>query len=97
MYKFDQTVEDFDAHIPHMEGFHKRFMSSRKICRLWVNMVRKLDIEWIVPQHGASFKGKDMVERFLAWVEDLECGVDLMTQENYRVPKHHRQEDEWSA
>ncbi len=40
----------------------------------------------IVPQHGAIFKGKEMVERFINWVESLQVGVDLLTQEKYRVP-----------
>jgi flavorubredoxin len=40
----------------------------------------------IVPQHGAIFKGKEMVERFINWVENLQVGVDLITQEKYRIP-----------
>jgi flavorubredoxin len=40
----------------------------------------------IVPQHGAIFKGKEMVERFINWVENLQVGVDLITQDRYRVP-----------
>jgi Uncharacterized flavoproteins len=40
----------------------------------------------IVPQHGAIFKGKEMVERFVNWIENLQVGVDLLTQEKYRVP-----------
>ena len=80
-------VEDFDAHIVHMEGFHKRYMSSRKIGLLWANMVRKLDVEWIVPQHGGSFKGANMVNRVIEWVENQECGVDVMTQQHYQVPR----------
>ncbi len=79
-------VEDFDKHVQYMEAFHKRYMASNKIMRLWANMVRHLDIDIIAPQHGAIFKGKDMVERFITWIENLECGVDLMTQEHYRVP-----------
>ncbi len=84
--KADAPVEDFDAHVPYMESFHRRYMISNKICRYWVNMVRGLDVEWIVPQHGRSFRGKEMVGRFLDWVEQQPCGVDLMTQDNYRVP-----------
>ncbi len=79
-------VENFNAHIKNMEGFHRRYMISNKICRYWVNMVRQMDVEWIVPQHGKSFKGKKMVTHFLDWIETLPCGVDLMSQENYRVP-----------
>lgn len=83
----DTPVEDFKAHIPYMEGFHKRYMISNKICRYWVNMVRTMDVEMIVPQHGRMFKGKKMVNEFLNWIEALPCGVDLMTQEQYKVPK----------
>jgi hypothetical protein len=24
--------------------------------------------------------------RFIDWVENLECGIDLMSEKNYRVP-----------
>ncbi len=80
-------VEDFDKHIKYMEGFHRRYMVSNKVLRFWASMVRQLDIEMIVPQHGAIFKGKDMVNRFIEWVENLEVGVDLLTQDFYRVPE----------
>jgi flavorubredoxin len=40
----------------------------------------------IVPQHGAIFKGKEMVKRFINWIENLQVGVDLLTQEKYRIP-----------
>ncbi len=80
------VVEDFDKHIKYMEGFHRRYMASNKILRFWANMVRQLDIEMIVPQHGAILKGKDMVNRFIEWVENLEVGIDLLTQERYKVP-----------
>ena len=81
------AVQDFEAHIPLMEKFHRRYMNSNKVCRFWANMVRDLDIEWIVPQHGLPFKGREMVDNFIDWIENLECGVDLMTQDDYRVLK----------
>lgn len=81
-----QPVTDFDLHLPAMLPFHRRYMTSNKACRLWANMVRGLDIESIVPQHGRAFVGKAMVKRFIDWVETLECGIDLMTQDNYRIP-----------
>lgn len=82
----DTPVQDFNDHIKYMEGFHRRYMISNKICRYWVNMVRQMDVEWIVPQHGKSFKGKKMVNKFLDWIEALPCGIDNMTQDNYRLP-----------
>jgi len=81
-----QPVEDFAAHVSSMIGFHRRYMISNRVCRLWATMARTLDIEMIVPQHGARFVGKPMVARFIDWVEHLECGVDLMTQAHYQVP-----------
>ena len=84
--KAAEPVADFDAHIKLMEGFHRRYIVSNRIVRFWAHMVRQLDIEMIVPQHGQRFEGKAMVARFIDWVEQLPCGVDLMTQDNYRVP-----------
>jgi flavorubredoxin len=81
-------VVDFAAHIPSMVSFHRRFMGSNKILRLWANMVRELDLEWVVPQHGRPFRGKEVIAELLEWLENLECGIDLVTQENYMLPRH---------
>ena len=80
-------VTDFDSHVQYMEGFHKRYIVSGKVCKYWANMVRQLDIEQIVPQHGNRFVGKDAVNKFINWIERLECGVDLMTQDHYTLPR----------
>jgi flavorubredoxin len=72
-------VRDFDAHVRYMEGFHRRYMVSNKVMRAWADMVRPLDIDIIAPQHGAFFRGRDMVKRFIDWCAGLECGVDLIT------------------
>lgn len=81
-----EPVADFARHIPKMEGFHRRYMVSNKILRFWAHMVRQLDIEMIVPQHGQRFVGKEMCGKLISWLEGVHCGVDLMTQDNYRVP-----------
>jgi flavorubredoxin len=39
----------------------------------------------IVPQHGRAFEGR-AIREFIDWIENLECGVDLMSQANYRIP-----------
>jgi flavorubredoxin len=80
-------VSDFKQLRPYMEKFHARYMVSNKVCRYWANMVRELDPEWIVPQHGAPMKGRAIIKQFLDWIEGLSCGVDLTTQEHYRVPR----------
>jgi len=69
-------VEDFQAHVPLMEGFHRRYMVSRKACAQWVSRVRKLPRFMIAPQHGAIFP-EAQADRFLSWIEGLECGIDL--------------------
>jgi len=80
----DQPVEDFDAHIPSMIGFHQRYMVNNKVCKLWSNMVRQLDVSMIVPQHGRPFTGEN-INRFLNWIAGLQCGTDLLTEDNYRI------------
>lgn len=81
-----REVTDFDAHVRYMEGFHRRYMASNLVLRAWVSMVRTLDVETIAPQHGAIFRGREMVGRFLDWCETLECGSDLMLG-LYKVPE----------
>jgi flavorubredoxin len=71
-------VSDFDAHIPFMEAFHQRYMCSNKVMKAWADMVRDLDINIIAPQHGALFKGRENVRKFIEWCSELECGVDLI-------------------
>jgi flavorubredoxin len=66
-------VEDFNEHVQYMEMFHRRWMPSNKAKNDWINRVRKLDIEFMAPQHGRIFKGDD-VKRFLDWFEALEVG-----------------------
>lgn len=77
-------VENFDEHIPSMKAFHQRYMCSQKACALWANMVRSMKVKKIVPQHGRYFEG-EVMEQFLNWISNLQCGVDLITQEDYSV------------
>lgn len=79
-------VSNFDSHISCMEGFHKRYMASNSVLRAWADMVRRLDIEIIAPQHGAFFKGKEMIRQFIDWCANLQCGVDLI-RDVYRIPE----------
>lgn len=75
-----REVTDFDAHVSAMAGFHRRYMASRTVMKAWADMVRPLPIEIIAPQHGAFFRGKAMVKRFIDWCADLECGVDIVAR-----------------
>ncbi len=81
----NEPVTDFNEVLPYLDGFHKRYINGNKVCRYWANMVRQLDINMIVPQHGRAFTGKAIAE-FISYIENLECGMDLFTQDNYTVP-----------
>ncbi len=79
-------VENFDEHIQYMEPFHKRYISTDKVLKLWSAMVRRLEINAIAPQHGAMLMGKKNVTQFIAWIESLTCGVDVM-EAMYKLPQ----------
>jgi flavorubredoxin len=81
-----QFVDDFEAHIPLMEGFHKRYMPGSKPLRMWAKTVRQLEINTIAPQHGAIFAGPEMVNRFIDWIDCLDCGFDLLG-DSYPIPR----------
>ncbi|MRR49723.1 MAG: MBL fold metallo-hydrolase [Rhodocyclaceae bacterium] len=66
-------VEDFDRHIRHAEGFHRRWMGSERAKRDWCARVSRLDIQMLCPQHGAIYRGAD-VGRFIDWFSHLEVG-----------------------
>lgn len=78
-----EPVTDFDEHISCMAGFHKRYMAARRVNALWADAVRSIDVEMMVPQHGKRFEGSAMINAFLAWIEQLNCGVDLVTPDNF--------------
>lgn len=85
MEKDDPYVDDFAAHLPYIEGFHRRYMCSNKAIRCWLETIAGLDIDIIAPQHGPVYRG-DAVTEFLAWLKDLQCGVDIM-QSGGRFPQ----------
>ena len=70
-------VDNFVAHIPFIEGFHRRYMCGNRAARYWVEAVSRLEIDFIAPQHGPVYRGV-AVGDFLDWFKNLECGLDLM-------------------
>ncbi|WP_291494306.1 MBL fold metallo-hydrolase [Desulfurella sp.] len=77
-------VDNFENHTQYMIGFHKRYMSSKIAIQKWINMAKQLDIDLIAPQHGAFIKGKENIEKFYAWLENLELDIDNM---HYEIPQ----------
>ncbi len=80
-----QTISRFDTLIPLMEGFHRRYMASNRATKRWASMVRALNPAMIVPQHGHRI-GSPAIAEFLSWLEQLECGVDLLDETHYQYP-----------
>lgn len=79
-------VKNFNDHLQYIEGFHQRYMASNRSLRAWLKMVRQLDVELIAPQHGAFFRGKEVIGQFYNWLENLACGADLL-DDVYRLPE----------
>lgn len=81
-----KPVVNLAAHIPRLEAFHRRYMVSNKILRLWMQMARQLDVQMLVPQHGAPILGQRAVEDFYRWIEHRECGIDVFDPGHYQIP-----------
>jgi flavorubredoxin len=71
-------VDDFAAHLPYIEDFHRRYMCGNRAIRAWVDTISTLDIQILAPQHGPIYRGA-AVRDFLAWFGELECGLDIMS------------------
>ena len=80
----EKPIKCSDGWVPSME-INATIRMPYTIDRITVFDVY-LEVEAIVPQHGRAFFGKPVVNEFLDWFANLECGVDLMTQGNYQVP-----------
>lgn len=74
-----EFVDDFEAHLPYIEGFHRRFMNSNKAIRCWIETIADLDIDILAPQHGPIYRGPAVAE-FINWLGQLKCGIDLLSK-----------------
>lgn len=81
-----RPVTELRGHVAKMEGFHRRYMVSNKILRMWVKMAKQLPVRMIVPQHGAPIEGRHAIGQFYEWIEALMCGVDLFDDRAYQLP-----------
>ncbi len=78
-------VTDFDEHIKYMQGFHERYMPSNLANQYWADMIRPLDIQCIVPQHGAIFPTPELSRRFIDWVAESPGAIEVM-KDIYQLP-----------
>jgi flavorubredoxin len=75
----EKEIKNFEEHSISLEAFHKRYMGSNKLCKAWVNKIKKHEVNMIAPQHGFIFKDEN-VKKFLDWLENLKCGSDFMEE-----------------
>ncbi len=68
-----ESAAAFDAHIKHAEYFHRRWMPSNAAKRKWCERVSRLPIDFLCPQHGAIYTGRN-VQRFIEWFDALDVG-----------------------
>jgi flavorubredoxin len=70
-------VNDFSAHLRHIEGFHRRYMGGHQAIAAWLETIAGRAIDFVAPQHGPIYRGQAVAD-LLAWLSHLRCGVDLL-------------------
>jgi flavorubredoxin len=81
-----EIVGSFDEHVQYIDGFHTRYIPSSTPVKMFVKTARELDIDIIAPQHGAVYKGKENVDKFLNYLDNLKCGYELMG-DRFNIPE----------
>lgn len=73
-----RRLQDFEKHVDKITGFHKRYIPCRKAIDLRLKGIEGLEINYILPQHGAIFEGGN-AKKFIEWLKTLDkVGLDLM-------------------
>lgn len=72
------VVSDFEAHTEKMDLFHLDYMACNRAARGFIHRLQ--DIDAILLQHSSIISIHD-VPAALAYIENLECGVDLINAE----------------
>ncbi|MEM4899876.1 MAG: MBL fold metallo-hydrolase [Thermofilum sp.] len=70
-------ADDLDSHLRYMEVFLKRYIPTRLAIERWLETVKGLEIEVIVPQHGALIRGRENVARALEWLSRAKGFFDV--------------------
>jgi flavorubredoxin len=71
------VVEDFNQHELKLTLFHIDYMASNIAARGFVERIRHLDLEAILPQHGSLIPRK-FIHKSLDYLYNLKCGLDLI-------------------
>ncbi len=71
------VVDNFRIHLQDLDLFHLDYMASNIACRGFVEKLKPLHIDAILPQHGSIIDTSD-VAAALAYLETLRCGTDIL-------------------
>jgi len=74
------VVEDFEKHESELNCFHRDHMASNIAARGFINRLRGIEINAILPRHSSIIPGKH-VQNALAYLNNLRCGLDLIYPE----------------
>ena len=77
-YQF--IVTDFDDHKLKLDLFHIDYMASNLASRRFAEKLKDLNIDLILPQHGAIIHQK-FITNAIEYLKDLRCGLDIIYPE----------------
>jgi flavorubredoxin len=72
----DFWCRDFASYSASLAGFHRRYLGSAQARDAWIEMVSRLKVDALIPQHGLGLRGED-VQRFLDWFAALPIASGL--------------------
>ena len=70
------VIDDFAKHRQALDLFHLDYMASNIACRGFVEKLKPLSINAILPQHGSIIDSSN-VPAALDYLENLRCGTDI--------------------
>ena len=71
------VIKDFAEHRQALDLFHLDYMASNIACRGFVEKLKPLQINAILPQHGSIIDSTN-VAAAISYLETLRCGTDLV-------------------
>jgi len=72
--------DDFDMHELKLNLFHVDYMANNVAARGFVGRLRNLELNAILPQHGAIIPRKH-ISKATEYLRELKCGLDLIYPE----------------
>jgi len=71
------VLDDFAKHEMRLNLFHFDHMASNKATKGFVNRIRHLELDAILPQHGRIIP-REFIPEALDYLERLHCGLDIL-------------------